>query len=100
MASGTGLAIGKFTVAVPNIIKDKPASFINCVAFGKRAEVIAERLGKGSPIAVVGHLQTGSYTNKADIKVYTTDVILDSFNFLGSKSDNSEITPTDDDSPF
>jgi len=102
------MAIAKFSIAVSRMKKDDPSDFFNCTAFGKTAELIAERLGKGSPILINGHLQSGSYTNKADVKVYTTDVIVDRFDFIGKKEDNpvnntnSEVTEIDDlsDVPF
>ena len=92
--------------------KDDPSDFFNVVAFGKTAEIIAERLGKGSPILINGHMQTGSYDHKDGHKVYTTDLIVDRFEFLGKKGDipvatsqeNKDIdgvTPIDDgDIPF
>ena len=83
------MAIAKFSLAVSRMKKDDPSDFFNCTAFNKTAELIAENLGKGSPILINGHLQTGSYTNKADVKVYTTDVIVDRFEFIGKKEDAS-----------
>lgn len=100
MAKTSGTAIGKFTIAVKSMKKDAPSNFINCVSFGATAERIAETLTKGSPIIVQGYLQTGSYTNKADVKVYTTDVIVTNFDYEDKQKGSPEITPTDDDSPF
>lgn len=88
--------------------KDDPSDFFNVTAFGKTAELIAERLGKGSPILITGHIQNGSYTDKEGNKKYTSDVIVDRFEFIGKKEDsqgsqetnsfgsNSDITPVDD----
>jgi len=101
------MAIAKFGIAVSRMKKDDDSDFFNCTAFGKTAELITERLGKGSPILITGHLQSGSYDHKNGYKVYTTDVIVDRFYFLGKKEDNpvttnqenkdiSEITPVDD----
>ena len=102
------MAIAKFSVAVSRMKKDDPSDFFNCTAFGKTGEIIANNLGKGSPILINGHLQSGSYDHKDGYKVYTTDVIVDKFEFLGKKEDNpqsagkpAEITPADDmDCPF
>jgi len=55
-AQGSGLGIAKFSVAVARMKKDDPSDFFNCTAFGKTAETIAERLHKGSPILITGHL--------------------------------------------
>lgn len=84
------IAIARFSLAVDRRGKDQEADFISCVAFGKTAETIEKYLGKGRKIAIFGHIQTGSYTNKEGVKVYTTDVIADEFEFCDSK--NAELT--------
>ena len=98
------LAIVRFTVAI-NRMKEG-ADFIPVVAFGKRAETIEKYFHKGSQIGVQGRLQTGSYKDKDGNTRYTTDVILENFDFLDKKTD----APTqehegfeainDDDIPF
>lgn len=109
-------AVAKFTVAVARMKKDDGADFINCVAFGKTAEIIANNMDKGSPILIEGRIQTGSYDNKEGNKVYTTDVIVNRFEFISGKkqegftpahnpfsgtSYEEDITPVDsDDIPF
>ena len=67
--------------------------FINCVAFGKSAEFAEKYLHKGTKIAVVGRIQTGSYTNKDGQKVYTTDVVVEEQEFCESKSQQQEQKP-------
>lgn len=114
-APNTGNAVVRFTLAVnrrKQKDKDQEADFINCVAFGKTAETIAQYLLKGNQIAVEGNIRTGSY-DKDGIKRYTTDVIIERFNFIGNnkynnsnQTSNSEgfddyMTPVDDgDMPF
>lgn len=83
-----GMAIAKFSVAV-NRMKKGEADYPNCIAFGKTAETIANYMKKGSQICIEGHIQTGSYTNKEGVKVYTTDVIVDRFDFVGGGNNNS-----------
>ena len=83
-----GMAIAKFSVAV-NRMKKGETDFINCIAFGKTAETIANYIKKGSQIGIEGHIQTGSYTNKDGHKVYTTDVIVDRFDFVGGGNNNT-----------
>ena len=99
-SSQSGMAIAKFTVAVARMKKDDDADFFNCTAFNKTAEIIADSLGKGSPILITGHVQLGNYTDKEGVKKYTTDVMVDRFEFIGKKEDNhstnTEITPVDD----
>ena len=65
---------------------EREADFINITAFGNRAETMKKYLTKGSQIAVSGRIQTGSYDDKDGKKVYTTDVIIDEFQFLDSRS--------------
>ncbi len=76
-----GKAWGSFTVAVDNY-GGKSASFINCKAFGDTAGTLEKWGVKGRLVAVVGHIQTGSYVNKQGAKVFTTDVITERLDFL------------------
>ena len=84
----------RFTVAVNRRFKNKEtdqydADFINCVAFGPTSEFISKWFHKGEMIGLNGRIQTGSYTNKDGIKVYTTDVIVENAEFVGSKNNNT-----------
>ena len=65
---------------------EREADFINLVAFGNRAETMKKYLVKGSQIAVAGRIQTGSYDAQDGTKRYTTDVVIDEFQFLDSKA--------------
>lgn len=85
-AQGSGMAICKFTMAVNRATKDKQADFINCIAFDKRAETIAQYVAKGHQFAVVGQLQTGSYEASDGTKRYTTDIVVSEFDFIQSKN--------------
>lgn len=79
----------KFTLAV-NRFKKGEADFINCVAFGKTAENIANFFFKGNQIAIKGRIQTGSYDAQDGTKRYTTDVVVEGFDFIdGNKKDNN-----------
>ena len=69
---------------------EREADFINIVAFGNRAETMKKYLTKGSQIAVSGRIQTGSYDDKDGKRVYTTDVVIDEFQFLDSRGSRSE----------
>ena len=110
-AAGSGMPTSKFTVAVNRQGKKDEADFINCVAFNKPAELIAQYFVKGRQIAIAGHIQTGSYLKDDGAKVYTTDVIVETFDFIDSNSSNrnntsnssmdDDFTPVDDgDMPF
>lgn len=54
--------------------------------FGKSAENAEKYLKKGSKIALSGRIQTGSYTNKDNVKVYTTDIVVEEWEFAESKA--------------
>ena len=86
------MAIARYSLAVDRRFKrdgEPDADFINCVAFGKSGEFAEKYLKKGTKIAVVGRIQTGSYTNKDGQKVYTTDVVVEEQEFAESKGNGS-----------
>ena len=91
----TPLAIARYTLAVDrrgtrnNGGDDQSADFIGCVAFGRAGEFAERYLRKGTKIAVTGRIQTGSYTNKDGVKVYTTDVVVEDHEFVESKNASS-----------
>lgn len=85
-------AIARYTLAVErryNRNADQTADFINCVAFGRLAEVAEKYFHRGTKLAVTGRIQTGSYTNKDGNKVYTTDVVIEDQEFAESKGSSS-----------
>lgn len=86
----SGKCYAKFNVAVNRDGKDKGADFINCVAFGKTAELMEKYCAKGQMIAVSGSISTGSY-EKDGRKIYTTEVLTSRIEFL-SKSEKKEQT--------
>ena len=85
-AAGSGTAVCRFTVAINRQFKKDETDFINCVAFGKTGETITQYLTKGRQIAVTGSIRTGSYDAKDGTKRYTTDVAVESFEFIGSNT--------------
>ncbi len=88
--TSSNTAFLRFTVAVNRNFTSadgkREADFINVVAWRKQAETIAKYFDKGNLIAIEGRLQTGSYDDKDGNKRYTTDVALDNFEFVESKS--------------
>lgn len=78
---------------------EREADFINIVAFGNRAETMKKYLVKGSQIAISGRIQTGSYDGTDGKKVYTTDVVVDEFQFLDSKSSREANSSTTTSAP-
>lgn len=89
-ASNSGKAVAKFTLAINRVFKKDETDFINCLAFGKAAEIIAQYTQKGSQIGVTGSIRTGSYDAKDGSKRYTTDIIVENFQFLGNNARKSE----------
>lgn len=90
--ANSGMAICRFRLAVTRPRrkdKEQEADFINCIAFGKIGETIAQYFTKGKPIAVTGSIRTGSYDAKDGTKRYTTDIVVDSFEFIGSGQGNN-----------
>jgi len=81
--------IARFSIAINRRFKNAEgnyeADFINCVAFGKSGEFVEKYFRKGMAIGVTGRIQTGSYTNKDGVKVYTTDVVVEEAEFVESK---------------
>ena len=59
------------------------------MAFGKAAEFIEKYFRKGMKMGVTGRIQTGSYTNKDGVKVYTTEVVVEEQEFAESKNSSS-----------
>lgn len=80
--------IARYTLAVDRRFKrdgEQSADFISCVAFGKNGTFAEKYFRQGTKITISGRIQTGSYTNKDGIKVYTTDVVIEEQEFAESK---------------
>ena len=113
-----GLAIASFSVACDRYdskAKKNVADFIRCVAFGKTAENIGNFFAKGSPIIVTGMIRNEEYIDKQGNKRYSTNVVVNSFEFCGKKGDGTgkqasatakgfeafgQVVPTDEEIPF
>lgn len=111
------MAVASFTLAIDRPTgKDgeKHADFPRITVFGKQAENCERYLSKGRMVAVQGRIQTGSYKDKDGKTVYTTDVVADRVEFLGSNNGEKNekesyteraempdsFTEIDDDVPF
>lgn len=91
-----GSSITKFSIAVDRRFKtdgQPSADFINVVVFGKTGEFVEKWFHKGDPISITGRIQTGSYTKQDGTKVYTTDVIAESAEFVPGKPQNQSQEP-------
>ena len=86
------MAVARYTLAVDRRFRrnsdgnEQTADFIGCVAFDRNAEFAEKYLRKGIKIAITGRIQTGSYTNKDGVRVYTTDVVVEDQEFAESKA--------------
>ena len=83
----TQSAVCRFTIAVDRPRRqgeDQGADFIRITVWGRQAETCDRYLSKGRQVAVMGRIQTGSYKNREGVTVYTTDVVADRVEFLGS----------------
>lgn len=86
-------AVARFSIAIDRPSKgdgEKQTDFPNIVVFGKQAESCERFLTKGRQVGIQGRIQTGSYTNKDGVKVYTTDVVANYVEFLGGREEKKE----------
>lgn len=86
------MAIARYTLAVDRRGRrnqdgneQQTADFINCVAFDRSGEFAEKYFRQGMRVLISGRIQTGSYTNKEGVKVYTTDIVVDDQEFADSK---------------
>ena len=89
------MCIAKFSLAVDRRGRDRGADFPNMIAFGKTGEFVEKYVKKGTKVVIRSHYQSGSYTNRDGVKVYTHDFIVDDIEFAESKaaaSQNAEQT--------
>ena len=85
-------AIARYTLAVDSRFKrdgEQTADFINCVAWNKTADLMTQYLHKGSLIGLEGRIQTRSYDNQQGQRVYVTEVVAESVQFLEPKNAQS-----------
>lgn len=92
--TSNGKAVTSFNLAVERNFKsdDQEADFINCVCWGKIAENTERYCSKGSMVSVDGRIQTRNYDNNQGQKIYVTEVIADSVQFINTKRDSNTAT--------
>ena len=97
--TGANLPYCRFSLAVnrtfSNAQGERQTDFINIVVWRKQAENVKKFVSKGSLVAVEGRIQTGSY-EKDGQRIYTTDVVADSVQFLESKAQSQNRQSSDD----
>lgn len=84
------IAIARYSLAVDRRGRrsqdnEQTADFISCVAFDKAGEFAEKYFRQGMRVLVSGRIQTGSYTNRDGVKVYTTDIVVEEQEFADSK---------------
>jgi len=93
-----GKAVANFTLAVNRPFKnaqgEQEADFINCNAWGKQAENLANYMKKGNQIGLIGRINTRSYENQEGKRIFVTEVVAEQVSFLESKG-KSENKPQD-----
>ncbi|MDI3233348.1 single-stranded DNA-binding protein [Staphylococcus pasteuri] len=87
-----GVSVATFTLAVnrtfTNAQGEREADFINCVTFRKQADNVNNYLSKGALAGVDGRVQSRSYENQEGKRVFVTEVVCDSVQFLEPKNNN------------
>ena len=86
----SGMKVAVYTLAIDRPKKkdgsDGGTDFIPVKTFDKRADFAERYLHQGTKMIVSGKILTGSYTNSAGVKVYTTEIIADNQEFAESKA--------------
>ena len=108
--SQSGKAYCRFTLAVAREFNRDETDFLDCVAWNKAAEIIAEYLRKGKRAAIQGRLETGTY-EKDGKNIKTHNIVVDRFEIVDSarsktnknqsySNNNDDVLDDNDDFPF
>lgn len=87
--TGSGAAVASFTLALNrnyNSADGQQADYISCVVWNKVAENVAQYCSKGSLVGVEGRLRSRTYDNAQGQRVYVTEVVCDSVQFLETRA--------------
>lgn len=91
-ATSSGTNNASFSLAVERNFKnangEKETDFINCVAWRKTAEILAQYAPKGSMIGIRGRIQTRNYENNQGVRVYVTEVVADEVQLIDTRNNN------------
>ena len=87
--TANNVAVATFSLAINRTYKNADgeyeADFINCVAFRNTADLLGKYVYKGDQLGIEGHIQTRNYDDKDGKKVYVTEIVVDSLDFLQNK---------------
>ena len=103
--TASGAFVCSFSLAVNRRFKnangDYDTDFIPCVAWQQQADFLCRYFHKGSPVGIVGSIQTRNYDDKDGKKVFVAEVAVDEVHFVGSKKqENTETTQLPDNEGF
>lgn len=97
-------ACASFTIAVSRTYTNqdgkRESDFINIVAWDKLGENVSKYTHKGSLVAIEGRLQVRSYENQEGRRIYVTEVVASTVQFLESKEKNEQNTNESENDPF
>ena len=101
--TGSNKPYARFSLAVNrptsnSTTGEREADFINCISWGKQAETITKYLDKGSQLLIGGRIQTSSFNDKDGNKRTSTDIVVEEFEFVGNKKQESKESKATDSS--
>jgi single-strand DNA-binding protein len=92
-----GLSVTSITLAVSRQFRNQhgeiEADFVQCTLWKKAAENTAQYCRKGSVVGITGRLNSRHYDNKEGKRVYVTEVVAESIQFLGAKPNSTPLEP-------
>ena len=95
--TNSGLAVAKFSIAVPRTFGERQVDFINCISWRGQAENLSKYCKKGDKVSIVGRIETSSYEAQDGSKRYKTEVVCEEIEYLNTKkADNKDLTEIDD----
>ena len=87
-----GTSVASFTLACNRRVaagQEPQTDFIGCMAWSRTADVLCQYTRKGQLIGVEGRIQTRNYDDTQGKRVYVTEVVCDSIQFLERKNESS-----------
>lgn len=90
----TQTAVGRFTLAVNRRRKEDGSDFILCKVWGRTAENMSKYVKKGHKVGISGRIETGSYKDRDGATHYTTEVVVEDFDFLEPKHEEGNQSNT------
>ena len=86
----TGKNVARFTIAIPRRSNREVTDFINCVAWNGTADLISKWFKKGSPIEIVGEINTRTWDGTDGHKHYATEINVSNVGFVPSSEKKND----------